>query len=252
MVLGAKADPGFTAASKVVTRVAREMWFLPTLGRANRAHPDALNGLELHELIKCIQAPDLSSNMLINWIQKCFRKFNIECMSATRWSIAGTEVDVMYSTRPMLLEVLATQWASSNKQELLDKTGFNAIDTEMIRKTYNSLPTKERRLLVQLLTDTVYTYARANSIGAEVDPECPLCGMKDSIDHRILQCPATCTDKPLPIKGSVRAAVFQEPWKTSTGLKSERTPDFFFYEVKYRNGHCSIKSAEPFHIPSSA
>ena len=32
MTMGAKADPGFTAMAKVVLRVAREMWFLPTLG----------------------------------------------------------------------------------------------------------------------------------------------------------------------------------------------------------------------------
>jgi hypothetical protein len=101
--------------------------------------------------------------------------------------------------------------------------GFEAIDSEVIRKAYNNYPTRDRRLLVQLLTDIVYTYARANKIGAEIDPECPHCGMRDSIDHRLMQCPATCTGEPLPIKGSARAAVFQEPWKTATGLKSNRT-----------------------------
>jgi hypothetical protein len=131
------------------------MWFLPTLGRTNRAHPDALNGVELHQLMKCLQEPIMSSNMIINWMQKCFRKFDVKCASATQWTIGGTEVDVLYSTRPMLTEILATQWAKTNKAEVLSKLGFEAIDSELVRKAYKSHTTRDRRLLVQLLTDTL-------------------------------------------------------------------------------------------------
>ena len=67
-----------------------------------------------------------------------------------------------------------------------------------------------------------------------------------------MHCPATCTAEPLQVKSTVRAAIFDEPWKTAAGLKAGRTAEFFYYIVEYNKGHCTFKATEPFHIPASS
>ncbi len=99
-------------------------------------------------------------------MHKCFAKFGITATNSATWTIGRRTIDVPFSTKALIMDALAEVWASLNQDEVCTRLEIPPFDGSIIRKEYARASVSHRRLLVQLIGNTVYTFSQAHKIGA--------------------------------------------------------------------------------------
>jgi ribonuclease HI len=252
LCMGAKADPAFIAYSKPIIRIAREIWLISQIVQSKSHHQDSLSAIEIHNLMNSVFS-EQNESMLLNWIHTCFTKFGISIgKHALSWQFGATTFDMTVTTKAQITDALAKIWNEKTMRTVCTHLDVPAFDSSIIQKEYARFSVNKRRLLVQLLSNTVYTFSHAHKIGAQTSPQCPTCGAaKDTATHRLFECgPNPRMSNPQEGVPLQKQLLWRPP--PALPLKSPRVSTFWYYEIHYFKGKCTFHSVAPFHMPCDA
>ena len=117
-------------------RVAREIWLLSPIAQSKHQHHDSLSALELNKLLISIASENHDSTLL-NWMHKCFKALSVIAPHSATWTIGDTEVDVPFSTKALLVDILAGVWTKNNMAAVCQKFDLMPFDPTFLHRGYN-------------------------------------------------------------------------------------------------------------------
>ncbi len=199
--MGPDKDPAFRAKRNAVIRFVREIWLSSADPSWSRAHTDVLTPRELIKLVQMINDHQRSSqpneSLIVNWIINSFKDFGIKITNPVQWAIQHDTFAATISTKHNIKNMLVKAWDRCLKDDIAnhDENVNQTLDLATIRGLAGKMSTSNRTIYNQALAGTVYTYQRANNIGANVEATCPLwCCALDTILHRLVDCKKSPTD----------------------------------------------------------
>ena len=250
--LGPDKDPEFRAKSGVLLRLAREVWISSARTQWKKSHTDVLQPRELTNMFQQINEHEQGINeqesIILQWIADSIKFFGIIVHSPVSWQINGEKFDISICTKHNIKTELVKAWDARLSKHIAGyaQTQGHRLDIPRIRHMANSMSLAHRSIYVQALAGTVYTWQRANKIGAQISSKCPLgCNADDTMMHRLHTC-CKAPNRLVLAGGMVISDILRPSIQEGTELRFKEVEEATYHNIEYANGNFSTKECNAF------